>query len=161
MFELEYALQRADRVAAVRRGLSVVIAGPPNVGKSSLLNRIAAEDVAIVSPIAGTTRDIVETAIVVGGVTIRLADTAGLRADSSDVIEMEGMERARKRLHDADVVIWVEDGRSVSVRPEFERAPGLKVANKSDQIGDAQSIQLRNDGWHLVSAKSGEGVAVS
>jgi tRNA modification GTPase len=156
--ELNIALGQADRVAAVRRGLSVVIAGPPNVGKSSLLNRLASRDAAIVSPIAGTTRDVVEAAMMIGGVQVLLADTAGLRSDSVDEIENEGMTRTRNRLETADVVLWVEDGRSALHAAELGNHSDLKIANKSDQTSEEDSIHLRNDGWYLVSAKTGEGI---
>ncbi|MGI6158097.1 MAG: tRNA uridine-5-carboxymethylaminomethyl(34) synthesis GTPase MnmE [Saccharofermentanales bacterium] len=91
----------------IREGLSVVIAGRPNVGKSSLLNALAGRDRAIVSDIPGTTRDTVEIDVTVGGYLVHLTDTAGLAIDTDDPIEQAGVRRARQALEDADLVMWV------------------------------------------------------
>ena len=86
----------------------VAIAGPPNAGKSSLLNRIARREAAIVSPYAGTTRDVIEVHLDLGGYPVTLLDTAGIR-DSDDPVEQEGVRRARERAAAADLVLWVVD----------------------------------------------------
>ena len=93
----------------LKEGLQVVIAGRPNAGKSSLLNYLSGEDRSIVTQIAGTTRDIVDVDISVGGLPVRLIDTAGLR-ESDDPVEQIGIERATKAMTDADVILWLLDG---------------------------------------------------
>ena len=89
----------------------VAIAGPPNAGKSTLLNRIARREAAIVSPIPGTTRDVIEVHLDLGGYPVTLLDTAGIR-ESDDPVEREGVRRARERAQQADLVLWVEDAAS-------------------------------------------------
>ena len=105
--EIERALADAVRGERVRDGFQVVIAGPPNAGKSTLLNALARRDVAIVSPIAGTTRDVIEVRCDLGGLPVTFADTAGLR-ESQDMIELAGIERARQRMERADLVLWLK-----------------------------------------------------
>lgn len=161
---LTQALQASQQAAAIRRGLRIVIAGAPNVGKSSLLNALAMRDAAIVSPIAGTTRDVVEAALVLNGVAVSLADTAGLRTNTDDLIEREGMARSEAEVHAADILVWVtahDDGDKL----EPPRRPDLVVLNKIDVLEDGQrldSIQMWNDAGMAVlpvSVKTGEGMA--
>lgn len=95
--------QRGERI---RDGVTVAIAGPPNAGKSTLINLLAQRDVAIVSPVPGTTRDAIEVHLDLGGVAVTLVDTAGLR-DSSDPVEQEGIARTRRRVESADLVLWL------------------------------------------------------
>ncbi|KAJ1724871.1 mitochondrial splicing system protein, partial [Coemansia biformis] len=97
----------------MRSGVALSIVGPPNSGKSTLLNKLAQRQVAIVSPIAGTTRDIVETTLDIGGYPVVVRDTAGLRSGSSDAIEVEGMRRAVDAARDADIRICMLDARNV------------------------------------------------
>ena len=104
--DLEAALGDAGRLATVREGFRIAILGPPNAGKSSLMNRLARREAAIVSPIAGTTRDVVEVRLVLSGFPVWVADTAGLR-EASDAIEAEGIRRALARADEADLRIWV------------------------------------------------------
>lgn len=106
--EIEAALADGRRGERLREGLVVAIAGPPNAGKSTLLNRIARRDAAIVSPYAGTTRDVIEVHLDLGGWPVTLLDTAGIRP-TDDPVEMEGVRRARARAAAADLVLWVED----------------------------------------------------
>jgi tRNA modification GTPase len=155
---LEDALRASEQASLVRRGLRMVIAGAPNVGKSSLLNAIAGRKAAIVSDIAGTTRDVVEASLVINGFPVSLADTAGLRDGTSDAIEKEGIERSRAEMETADLLIWVQAAHedSPALPP---RAPDLVVFNKSDLV-DAQSIQLRNESELAVSVKTGAGLDV-
>jgi tRNA modification GTPase len=105
----------------LRDGLVVAIAGPPNVGKSTLVNRLARREVAIVSPHAGTTRDVIEVQLDLGGYPVTVIDTAGIR-DSDDPVEQEGVRRARLRASEADLVLWlsVEDGEVSAVEGSGE-----------------------------------------
>jgi tRNA modification GTPase len=129
------ALARAARSgAALRDGLSVAIAGPPNAGKSSLLNRLAGYDAAIVTDIPGTTRDPLREHLTLDGLAVTVVDTAGLR-ESGDRIEQEGLRRARLEVGRADRVLWVVD-----VREPLEIALAAARAN----VGDAPFTLLRN-----------------
>ena len=154
--QLEDAVSLAGRAAAVRDGLRLVIAGPPNVGKSSLLNWLAGRDAAIVSNLAGTTRDVVESAINFSGVTVFLADTAGLRRKTDDEIESIGMARTSSEMNDADLLVWVISPEVIEeVGPS--KKPDVIVLNKSDLL-HSNSIHLRNDVDLKVSILSGEGL---
>lgn len=121
-----------DRPGAERLfdGVRVVFAGPPNAGKSTLINALAEREVAITSPIAGTTRDVIEVPVKLGGVAFVLTDTAGLREGSEDSIELEGMSRARQRIGEADIVVWMDDApspdNSLKFIPIFARADDLQ-----------------------------------
>lgn len=162
--------ESAKQGKILRDGVQLVLAGPPNVGKSSLLNRLAGEEVAIVTPIAGTTRDRVRESITINGVPTHIIDTAGLR-DTNDLVEAKGIERSWEAIRAADLVVFLQDaeslGLSESVNTKELKAqilkalppncPILEVGNKSDLLacsnpnqGDAQTI--------LVSAKTGDGI---
>ena len=120
--EIANALAQAGRGERLRDGLVVAIAGPPNAGKSTLLNRIAKREAAIVSPFAGTTRDVIEVHLDLGGYPVTLLDTAGMR-DTDDPVEQEGVRRARERAAAADLVLWVtEAGRPMAEFPQFSRS---------------------------------------
>jgi tRNA modification GTPase len=155
---LKVALAASEKAALVRRGLRIVIAGTPNVGKSSLLNVLTGRKTAIVSATAGTTRDVIEAALLIDGMPVSLADTAGLRSDSSDLIEQEGMERTRAEVDEADILLWVTSAAEseLALPP---RQPDLTVINKSDLV-EATSILLRNDSEVAMSAKTGAGLQV-
>ena len=148
----------------LRDGLKVVIAGAPNAGKSSLLNALAKRDAAIVSEEAGTTRDVIEVHLDLGGVPVMLIDTAGLR-EAEGKIEAEGIRRALARAGDADLVLWVVD----ATAPQWEAPPGLAQV-KSQRAGEgpapitvlnkidlAPKDRAGKDGLR-VSAKTGEGI---
>ena len=105
---LQKTLRDAHRGERLREGLVVAIAGPPNAGKSTLLNRLARREAAIVSPYAGTTRDVIEVHLDLGGYPVTLLDTAGIR-ESDDPVEQEGVRRAQARADAADLVLWVVD----------------------------------------------------
>jgi len=156
--EMERHLSDGHRGERLRDGIMVAIVGPPNAGKSSLLNRIARREAAITSPIAGTTRDVIEVAIDLQGYPVVVADTAGLR-NSSDVIEQEGFRRAMRRAEEADIRLFVFDAahpaeaRSASAWPEPET---LLVANKIDLIAGPER-DLPNIAFPI-SAVTGEGV---
>ena len=130
-------LADGHRGERLRDGIAVAIVGPPNAGKSSLLNRIARREAAITSPIPGTTRDIVEVAIDLAGYPILLADTAGLR-DSDDPVEQEGLRRALKRAETAELRLFVFDACHPADARGAAAWPGpdtLLVANKIDLLG--------------------------
>jgi tRNA modification GTPase len=152
----------------VREGVSVVLAGKPNAGKSSLFNALLKEHRAIVTPLPGTTRDTIEESLVVNGVLFRLIDTAGLRS-SSDMAEAEGVRRAVEEVGTADIVLLVEDlsfpidgGQIEEVLRNLSKTQSLIVAlNKSDlAVGKAEFPELSLEGIVLVetSAKTGDGV---
>ncbi len=156
--EIGAHLADRHRGQRLRDGIAVAILGPPNAGKSSLLNQLARREAAITSPIAGTTRDVIEVAIDLAGYPVVLADTAGLR-DSADVIEQEGLRRALARAETAELRLFVYD----AGRPEDARGasawPGpdtLLVANKIDLVADRAAVL---DGAIAVSALTGEGIA--
>lgn len=162
--ELESALGDAGRLRSVREGFRIAILGPPNAGKSSLMNRLARREAAIVSPIAGTTRDVVEVRLVLAGYPVWVADTAGLR-EASDAIEAEGVRRALARAEEADLRIWVSDAADVSreTSPSAGRIgsgevrPGdLRVLNKADLLGAAPP-EAGGEDVFVVSARSGAG----
>ncbi len=156
--DMEDALTAASRFRAVREGFRVAIMGPPNAGKSSLLNRLARREAAIVSPIPGTTRDVVEVRLVIAGFPVWVADTAGLR-EAADAIEAEGVRRALERAEHADLRIWVHDG-AAGPAPDVSRETSwregdLHVLNKADLLVDGADIP----GALTVSAISGNGMA--
>ena len=134
--EIDRHLADGHRGERLRDGIAVAIIGPPNAGKSSLLNRIARREAAITSPVAGTTRDIVEVAIDLAGYPVLLADTAGLR-DSDDPVEQEGLRRARARARVAEIRLFVFDARHPADARAAAAWPGpdtLLVANKIDLL---------------------------
>lgn len=104
---IDRELARAEQGRRLRDGLTVVLAGPPNAGKSSLLNALARKNAAIVSPIPGTTRDVVEVHLILAGLPVTLRDTAGLRERTSDPLEELGMARSRHAMEEADLVLWL------------------------------------------------------
>ena len=147
----------ADRTGErLRDGFRVVIAGPPNAGKSSILNALAKRDVAIVSEEAGTTRDVIEVHLDIGGVPVIVADTAGLR-ESGGTVESEGIRRAVSRAEAADLVLWVMDAAAVNLEPSpgFGGVPVLRVTNKVDLVSGP--VRETESGLSL-SAKTGEGL---
>jgi tRNA modification GTPase len=135
--DIEGNLANAHSGEIVRDGFRVVIAGPPNVGKSSLLNALARRDVAIVSPEPGTTRDVVEVHLDLAGYAVIVADTAGLR-DAPGAVEQEGIRRTRDRARAAELVLWLVDATAPQWQPPAGLASGaeqlLTVVNKADCI---------------------------
>jgi tRNA modification GTPase len=144
--EIAGHLNDAGRGEKLREGLFFAITGAPNVGKSTLINALAQRDVAIVSEIPGTTRDVLETRVVLGGVPVTLVDTAGLR-ETTDSIEAEGVRRALARAADADLVMTVVEAGAAA--PDYA---GLLIANKTDLGGAGPAGALR------ISAKTGLGM---
>jgi tRNA modification GTPase len=155
--EIGAALSAASRGERLRDGLVVAIAGPPNAGKSTLLNRIARREAAIVSPIAGTTRDVIEVHLDLGGYPVTVLDTAGMR-HSDDPIEQEGVRRATERAAAADLVLWVEDVTELTSGVTPPKAPVVwSVKNKIDldrRIKDktiTQEFELSNMMFYISS----------
>lgn len=146
----------AENGRVLRDGLQVVIMGPPNAGKSSLLNALAGSEAAIVTDIAGTTRDVLREHINIDGLAVELIDTAGLREDPG-VIEAEGIRRARSAMESADAILWLADvTASASEPPEVsDERPVLRVFNKVDLGG--QPTGRREEGIFL-SALTGAGL---
>jgi tRNA modification GTPase len=169
---LEAVQRRARQGALLREGIKVVIAGQPNAGKSSLLNALAGAELAIVSSVAGTTRDVVAQTIQIHGVPVHVADTAGLR-ESSDEVEQIGIARAWGQIESADAVLFLHDliradmpdyalGDAGIAQLLAEKLPAsvpvLHIWNKSDAVPADESGAAR-DGISL-SAKNGQGLEV-
>ncbi len=150
---IDRALATADAAERLREGFTVVIAGPPNVGKSTLMNALAGREVAITSPIAGTTRDLIEVFLDLRGYPVTLVDTAGIR-DSVDPIEQEGVARARRRAGSADLTLWLDDG--VGGQMPGVGSPVLTVRTKID-LGEA-GAPAASAAKFAISAKTGAGV---
>jgi tRNA modification GTPase len=146
--EITRHLADGHRGEQLRDGIMVAILGPPNAGKSSLLNRIARREAAITSPFPGTTRDIVEAAIDLAGYPVVLADTAGLR-DSEDPIEQEGLRRARRLAAEAEIRLFVFDARNPAEAAPAAAWPGpdtILVANKIDLVLKTPLVPLAQTG---------------
>ena len=145
----------------LRDGLQVVIVGPPNAGKSSLLNLLSGQDAAIVTEIAGTTRDVLRERIDIDGLAVEIVDTAGLR-DDPDRIEAEGIRRARQALGNADLVLWMEDATLAQAGARSAALPdGVPVVvlqNKVDLSGHRPGVQQAEPPVLNVSAKTGAGI---
>ncbi|HME86339.1 MAG TPA: tRNA uridine-5-carboxymethylaminomethyl(34) synthesis GTPase MnmE, partial [Roseiarcus sp.] len=148
---IDRALAGAKAAGRLREGFVVVIAGPPNVGKSTLMNALAGRDVAITSPFAGTTRDLIEVFLDLRGYPVVLVDTAGIR-DTNDPVEREGVARALRRAKHADLTLWLDDrdgpsppvtGQTLLVRTKIDRP---EIRSASGPLPFA------------ISAKTGEGV---
>ena len=169
--QLAQVLARTQQGALLREGIKVVIAGQPNAGKSSLLNALAGAELAIVTPIAGTTRDKVQETIQINGVPLHVIDTAGLR-QSSDEVERIGIARAWEEIAQADAVLFLHD-LTRSNAPEYQAAdadiatvlaqklpksvPVLHIWNKEDIANTATAVPEAADGLRL-SAKHGQGL---
>ena len=154
-FEKLLAAATVGRV--LRDGYQVVLVGKPNAGKSSLMNRLSGEETAIVTEIAGTTRDILRERIDIDGLSVELVDTAGLR-DNPDIIEQEGMRRAREAMANADAVLWIQDATDVAADEIGERVadgvPIVVVRNKIDLVSEP----AKEDGAISLSATTGAGL---
>ncbi|HEY6027428.1 MAG TPA: tRNA uridine-5-carboxymethylaminomethyl(34) synthesis GTPase MnmE, partial [Pseudolabrys sp.] len=143
--EIAGALADGQRGERLRDGLVVAIAGPPNAGKSTLLNRIARREAAIVSPYAGTTRDVIEVHLDLGGMPVTLLDTAGIR-DTDNPVEMEGVRRARQRAAAADLVLWVVDASAPDALPgEAETWLQPPPPARSLDAGAAQAADIKSE----------------
>ncbi len=140
----------------LREGVTIVIAGPPNAGKSTLLNALARRDVAIVSPFAGTTRDIIELHIDLGGCPVTLIDTAGLR-ESSDAVEQIGVFRAREKAKAADLILWLSEA-SAPAPPGVQGSEVWPVFTKCDLLSPDEKSSLDQGIW--ISAGTGKNIDV-
>ena len=164
---VEQLIQQASRGRIVREGLTVAIIGRPNVGKSTLLNAILAEERAIVTPIPGTTRDTVEEIAEINGIPVRLIDTAGLR-EPTDAVEEEGVKRAQRAINRSDMVLLMLD-RSFPLTPEDHRLlktdwnrPAILILNKSDLPAAIQKSDIDTRPYLAtfeISAKTTAGIA--
>ncbi|WP_164468259.1 tRNA uridine-5-carboxymethylaminomethyl(34) synthesis GTPase MnmE [Caulobacter vibrioides] len=146
--ELNAALADVSRGRRVRDGFRIALIGAPNAGKSTLLNGLAERDAAIVTDVAGTTRDVIEVPLVLGGYKVLVADTAGIR-ETADVIEAEGVRRAKAWAEAADLRLWVVDGfhvKQADARPESIRVGDWLILNKTD-IADADALAHVAERW--------------
>ena len=151
----------------IKNGVSVAIIGKPNAGKSTLLNTLLNENRAIVSEIAGTTRDTIEEVINIDGILFRLIDTAGIRDHSTDVIELVGIERSMEKMRSADVVLYIFDVNEIdrqqllSIAEEFKKTGKifLLIGNKTDTFENTEASKFRGiENILLISAKNNEGI---
>jgi len=137
---------RQPRAEALKDGFRVVLAGPPNAGKSSLFNRIVRDEVAIVTPIAGTTRDVLTRSVAIDGVPFVFVDTAGLRSDAADLIEGMGIERAERELVNADLVLWLGPPRDECSTSVWQIQSFADLGGKKGEVR------------HAISSVTGEGI---
>jgi tRNA modification GTPase len=153
--EIRDVLAARGRAERLRDGLVVAIAGPPNVGKSTLINQLARREVAIVSPHAGTTRDVIEVQLDLDGYPVTVIDTAGIR-ETDDPVEQEGVRRARARAAEADLVLWLADADSGHVGHQGD-APVWLVRNKIDLVGNGRGDGALRE--FRISARRGDGLS--
>jgi len=163
---LDELLGRAEQGRLLQGGIEVVIVGRPNVGKSSLINRLVEREAAIVTDIPGTTRDPIREACLIDGLEVMLTDTAGLR-DSGDRIEQEGVRRAGQALAQADLVLWVQDEPEANSAPTQdpgaplpEAIPVIEVYNKIDLAGKKPWRSVADNGSRVIGLSALTGVGL-
>ena len=155
--EIDEVLAAQGQSERLRDGLVVAIAGPPNVGKSTLMNQLARREVAIVSPHAGTTRDVIEVQLDLDGYPVTVIDTAGIR-ETDDPVEQEGVRRALARAAEADLVLWLTNSPGMAV-PRDGAAPVWTVRTKIDLDRPGRPLAERAEkGDFQISASRGDGV---
>jgi tRNA modification GTPase len=155
--DITKVLAAQGKAERLRDGLVVAIAGPPNVGKSTLMNQLAQREVAIVSPHAGTTRDIIEVQLDLDGYPVTVIDTAGIR-ETDDPVEQEGVRRARARAADADLVLWLADSDEAEIE-QSGGAPVWLVRNKIDLGGAVEGSAKSAMREFRISAGRGDGIS--
>jgi tRNA modification GTPase len=165
--EIQQVLAGQGHSERLREGMVIAIAGPPNVGKSTLINQLARREVAIVSPHAGTTRDIIEVQLDLDGYPVTVIDTAGVR-ETADPVEQEGVRRARARAAEADLVLWLSDAERDENFPRASSVPVWLVRNKIDLeiVGSGAAMwthgfigQGQREPALAISASRGDGIA--
>ena len=157
--------QAAQQGKILKEGIRIVLAGAPNVGKSSLLNQLAQDDVAIVTEIPGTTRDTIERTITIEGIVIYITDTAGLR-ETSDIVEQKGIERTHVAIKNAHMVLWLIDSSEQSANMMHDMpnqippdTPLIMVHNKIDLLNAMARVETHHHNTTIyLSAKTGEGI---
>lgn len=152
--DMDRVLVGAQRGERLREGYRVVIAGPPNAGKSSLLNAIAGRDVAIVSAVPGTTRDRIEISLDLNGVPVLLSDTAGLQ-ETDDLVEQEGIRRARSAMEEADLVVWLCPAGSALTQYECKNDARVRIVRSKADLASGE----HTDVWRSVSVRDSGSVA--
>jgi tRNA modification GTPase len=164
--KLQEVKKSAQQGRLLKEGMSVVIAGKPNAGKSSLLNQLAGQESAIVTDVPGTTRDILREHIQIDGLPLHIIDTAGLR-DSNDIVELEGIKRAKQMIETADRVLFVVDinDKDQSVLENLPKETGITtiynkidIQNRSAEIIENTSAIKKHDTEIYLSAKTGDGI---
>jgi len=164
--EIKEFIETAEEGKILREGLSTVIVGKPNVGKSSLLNALTKENRAIVTDIPGTTRDVIEEYINISGIPIKIIDTAGIR-ETDDVVEKIGVERSRAKINDADLIILILDSsddlseEDKEIINHISNKKYMILLNKSDLNSKITQVNLENincKNIYSISAKTGEGI---
>lgn len=164
--QLAQLLTASRQGSLLREGIHIVIAGQPNVGKSSLLNRLAGEDLAIVTAIPGTTRDAIRQTISIHGIPVHVIDTAGLR-EAQDAVEKYGISKAWEQIERADLVLWVSDATRAETRLAQTAlalhlpvgVPRIHVINKIDLVATAASENAESSASEVaISAKTGAGI---
>ena len=150
--EIAHHLDTSKMGEIIRDGFKIAIIGPPNAGKSSLLNTLAKREIAIVTDVAGTTRDVISIDLDIGGYAVRLSDTAGIR-DTDDLVEQEGVRRAHASASEADLVLLLQDpSQGMASRPVGPGTPVMTVNTKSDISAAALPADIS------ISSKTGEGI---
>ena len=155
-------LEQASQGNMLREGVVIALVGSPNVGKSSLLNSLSEREVAIVTDIPGTTRDIVENTIIINGLQVNLVDTAGLR-ETADVIEQAGIRKAMGELSRADLILHLEAPETLDSQAELDKIKahvrqGTKVITVTNKIDLLREVPGNTDSHVYISAKTGEGI---